>query len=90
MLNAWGITQLELVERVGDYSFKLKFLKEEEKRKVLEGGPWQHKGDALLVIHYDGLLRPSEVCIDSIALWVCFYDLPLAMMKESVEKQLGG
>jgi hypothetical protein len=40
MLNAWGITKLELVERVGNYSFMLKFLKEEEKRKVLEGGPW--------------------------------------------------
>jgi hypothetical protein len=43
-----------------------------------------------LVVHYDGLIHPSEVCIEAIMLWVRMYDLPPVMMKESCAKQLGG
>jgi hypothetical protein len=57
---------------------------------VLEGGPWRHKGDALIVVHYYGLTRLSEVRIDSIALWARLYDLPPVMMKETFARQLGG
>jgi hypothetical protein len=46
----------------------------------MEEGP-RHKGDALMVVHCDGLLRPSEVKIDSIPLWIRLYDLPDAMMR---------
>jgi hypothetical protein len=90
MLNAWGIPNLVVVEKLGDYCFKLEFIKGEEKRRVVEGGPWRHKGDALIVMHYDRLAHPSEVCIDSIGLWVRFLDLPPTMMKECFAKQLGG
>jgi hypothetical protein len=41
-------------------------------------------------VHYDGLLRPSEIKIHSLGFWVRFYDLPPAMMKEGVAKVLGG
>jgi hypothetical protein len=78
------------VEKLGDYCFRLEFKREEEKKKVIEGGPWRHKDDALIVVHYDGFTRPSEIRIVSIALWVRFLDLPPAMMKESFAKQLGG
>jgi hypothetical protein len=69
--------------------FKLEFAKEEEKRRVLDGGPWHHKGDALLVVHYDGMVRPSEIKIDVIGLWIRFYDLPPTMLKETHARQLG-
>jgi hypothetical protein len=90
MLRTWGIQSLTLVERVGDYIFKLEFHKPEEKKRVLEGAPWRHKGDALIVTHYDGCTRPSEVHITSIALWIRLYDLPQTMMKESFARQLEG
>jgi hypothetical protein len=45
--------------------------------------------NALIVVHYDRLMRPSEIKIETIGMWVRFYDLPLAMMKEVVAKQLG-
>jgi hypothetical protein len=89
MLAAWGIQNLNSLEKIGDYNFRLEFAKEEEKRWVIEGGPWRHKGDAMIVVHYDGLTRPSEVHIDHTGLWVRFYDLPPAMMKEAFAKQLG-
>jgi hypothetical protein len=82
MLNVWGLKELALVKNLGDYCFKLEFHSQDEKMRVLEGGPWRHKGDALIVVHYDGLCRPSEVKIDTIQLWVRLYDLPAAMMRD--------
>jgi hypothetical protein len=89
MLNAWGIKELATVEKLGDYCFKIEFLRLEEKLRVLEGGPWRHKGDALLLVHYDGLTRPLEVRIETIPLWDRLYDLPGTMMKEAHGRQLG-
>jgi hypothetical protein len=56
---------------------------------MIKGGPWRHKGDALIVVHYDGLVRPSKVRIQSIGLWIWLYDMPPAMMKPSVAGLLG-
>jgi hypothetical protein len=88
-LATWGIQKLYSVEKIGDYNFILELTMKEEKKRVLEGGPWRHKGDALIMVHYDWLARPLEVHIDDISLWVQFYDLPPIMMKEGFAKQLG-
>jgi hypothetical protein len=61
MLAAWRIQNLSSLEKIGDYNFRLEFAKEDEKRRAIEGGSWRHKGDALIVVHYDRLSRPSEV-----------------------------
>jgi hypothetical protein len=90
MQNAWGISKLKVVEKLGEYSFKVEFVTENEKKRVLDGGPWRHKGGALILVHYDGLCRSSEVRINTFQVWVCFYDLPPMMMKEAFAKQLGG
>jgi hypothetical protein len=90
MLKAWGLQKLASVEKIGDYIFKIEFGTEEEKARVLEWGPWRHKSDTLIVVHYDGLMRPLEIKIQTLGLWVRFYDLPPAMLKEGVAKQLGG
>jgi hypothetical protein len=56
MMAAWGVPKMAVVEKMEDYTFKLEFAKEEEKIKVLQGGPLRHKGDALIVVHYDGMM----------------------------------
>jgi hypothetical protein len=89
MINTWAIQRLAAVEKLGDYKFKIEFSREEEKVRIIEGGPWRHKGDVVLVAHYDGLLRPSEIRIQSIDLWVKLYNLPAAMMKPNIAQQLG-
>jgi hypothetical protein len=57
MLSAQGISSLMLVEKLGDYSFKLEFNNEEEKKKVLGGRPWRHEGNALIVAHYNRFFK---------------------------------
>jgi hypothetical protein len=39
MLYAWGIASLPQVEKLDDYNFKLEFNNDEEKTRVLDGGP---------------------------------------------------
>jgi hypothetical protein len=34
MMNAWGVQNLVLAKKVGDYLFKMEFDKQEEKRRV--------------------------------------------------------
>ncbi|KAM0835434.1 hypothetical protein ACQ4PT_062926 [Festuca glaucescens] len=48
----------------GDYNF------------VLNGGPWIHLGNALLVKALDGSARPSTTDLSSIPMWVHMYDVP--------------
>jgi hypothetical protein len=88
--HAWGIASLPQIENLEDCNFKLEFNNKEEKKRVLDRGPWRHKGDALIIVHYYGLARPSEVRIESIGLWVRLYDLPPVMMKEAIARHLGG
>jgi hypothetical protein len=39
MFVAWGIHDRVSVERIGDYIFKMEFVKEDEKGRVIQGGP---------------------------------------------------
>jgi hypothetical protein len=43
----------------------------------------------LFANNYDGLLRPSEICIQSLGLWVRLYDLSAAMMKPTIAQKHG-
>ena len=58
-------------------------------KRVIEGGPWRHKDDAVIFVPYDVIQRLSEVMIESIALWVRIYDIPVNMMTEGFAKALG-
>ena len=55
----------------------------------MEGGPWKHKKDAVIFFPYDGAQRMSEVIIDSIALWVRIYDIPVSMITDGFARALG-
>ncbi|KAK1604438.1 hypothetical protein QYE76_028111 [Lolium multiflorum] len=48
----------------GDYNF------------VINGGPWVHLGNALLVKAMVGAARPSETDLTTIPLWVKIFDVP--------------
>jgi hypothetical protein len=77
---AWRLNKPIPVRNLGENRFILEFRVEEEYKYVINDGPWRHKGDALLVVPYDGFSRPSEVIIDSINLCVRFYDVPVTLM----------
>ncbi|TVU34177.1 hypothetical protein EJB05_16007, partial [Eragrostis curvula] len=90
MRKAWLPRHKVLRKVLHENLFLLEFLGEGDYKFVTSGGPWIHKGDALLVVPYDGRSRPSEVKLDSIPLWVQILDLPGALMNEEVGLKLGG
>jgi hypothetical protein len=60
---------------LGDNRFLIEFESVDVRQRVVDGGPWRHKGDALIVVSYDGFAPPSSVVINTIGLWARFYDL---------------
>ena len=86
---AWRLAKPIPVRKLENNRFILEFSVEEEYNFVINGGPWRHKGDALIVVSYDGVSRPSEVIIDSIDLWVRFYDVPVTLLSQA-ERPLFG
>ena len=88
--KAWGWKEAVPVREMGANRFLITFDSEKLWRKVIGGGPWKHKKDAIIFAPYDGIQRLSEVRIDSIALWVRIYDIPIHMITEGFARALGG
>lgn len=63
--------------------FVLEFDSEKLLKFVTTRGPWRHRGDALIVVPYDGFRHPSEIIIDRIGLWVQFHDVPVFLMMKA-------
>lgn len=78
------------MRELGDNRFLVEFDSERLWKRVVGGGPWRHKGDAVIFVAYDGIRRISEVAINSIALWVRIYDIPITMITEGFARALGG
>ncbi|TVU12618.1 hypothetical protein EJB05_46269, partial [Eragrostis curvula] len=90
MSRHWGLTEQIQAKNLNLNRFMLEFNSEKLFKYVTNGGPWKHKGDALIVVPYDGWSKPSEVCIESISLWVRIHDMPPAMIRnEALVKWAG-
>lgn len=83
MNRAWRLRSDMSYKSLRDNMFIITFSSEGDYNFVLQGGPWLHKGDALLVAKFDGITRPSEVPLDVLPVWVRIYDLLLALMTKA-------
>jgi len=77
------------VRELGNNRFLVEFDSEKLWSRVIGGGPWKHKRDAVIFVPYDGVCRFSDVVIDSIALWIRIYDIPETMITEGFARALG-
>ena len=73
--SIWGKKAPIPVRELGGNRFLVEFDSEWLWKRVLGGGPWRHKGDAVIFVPYDGIQCLSEVAINSIPLWVRIYDI---------------
>ncbi|TVU06554.1 hypothetical protein EJB05_49775, partial [Eragrostis curvula] len=85
----WGLSDATPARPLDDNLFLIEFGSSEERDFVCNGGPWIHKNDAVIMKAYDGLRRPSDVKIESIALWVRIYDIPETKMTTGYARKLG-
>jgi len=54
MSKAWGMKEAVQVRSLGENMFIIEFSGKATSEFVINGGPWRHKGDALIVVAYDG------------------------------------
>lgn len=80
MRRAWRLKEEMSYKSLRENLFIITFKAEGDHKFVLQGGPWIHRGDALLVADFDGITCPSKVPLESVPIWVRIYDLPLALM----------
>ncbi|KAL6843195.1 hypothetical protein ACP4OV_026908 [Aristida adscensionis] len=53
----WGSSVPAPVRELGENTFLIELDSKNSYDRVVHGGPWKHKGDALLIREYDGLPR---------------------------------
>lgn len=80
MRRAWRLRADMSYKSLRDNMFIITFSVEGDYDFVIKGGPWIHRGDALLVASFDGITCPSNVPLDVVPIWVRIYDLPLVLM----------
>jgi hypothetical protein len=86
---AWGLHTMKPARILGDNRLMLEFDSYEIRRRIVDGGPLRHWGGALLVVEYDGFSPPSAITINSIGIWVQFYNLPDVLRREDHVTKLG-
>ncbi|XP_059429203.1 uncharacterized protein LOC132163020 [Corylus avellana] len=74
---------------LGENLFLLKFEKNEDKKRVLEGRPWIFEGTLFSVEDFDGNTHPTDMDFSWAAFWVRMYKLPLACMGKEMGQRLG-
>ncbi|CAO2147241.1 unnamed protein product [Urochloa humidicola] len=88
MEKAWGAQRSLPVQKLENNRYIIEFESEQMYNFMVNGGPWRHKRDALIVVPYDGFCRPSEVIIDAVNVWVRFYDVPYMLMTPTFSAML--
>ena len=85
----WGKQEQIPVRELGNNRFLVEFNSEKLWSRVIGGGPWKHKRDAVIFVPYDGICRFFDVVINSITLWIRIYDIPESMITEGFARALG-
>lgn len=80
MRRAWRLKSGMSYKSLRDNLFIVTFTSEGDYQFVVQGGPWLHRGDALLVAQFDGIISPSQVPLEVVPIWVRIYDLPLVLL----------
>ena len=75
-MEVWRIRNTMSFAPLKDNFFIITFDSEGDYKFVARGGPWIKKGVACLIAPFNGDARPSETVLDSIPIWVRFYDVP--------------
>jgi hypothetical protein len=42
----------------------------------MQEGPWNFRGNAVIITPYDGVTQPSKVKLDTLDIWIQIHDVP--------------
>jgi hypothetical protein len=88
--EVWRNRTKMLFTPLRDNFFIITFTSEGDFNFVNGGGPWIHQGVACLIAPFVNNAQPSESVLDSVRLWVRFYDVPWNKQTDAYGRLLGG
>ncbi|KAK1621215.1 hypothetical protein QYE76_026732 [Lolium multiflorum] len=74
--EVWLVRGKMIFKPLKDNFFIITFNQEGDYRFVEQGGPWIHQGVACLIALFVDSAQPSATVLDTVRLWVRFYDAP--------------
>ncbi|KAM3364598.1 hypothetical protein ACQJBY_014758 [Aegilops geniculata] len=76
MRVAWDLAQEVKIRPLEDNLYTLQFSCLGDWERVMEEGPWNFKGKAVVLAPYDGFTKPSLIELNKIDIWIQIHDLP--------------
>lgn len=89
IVDAWRLKKLVEVQELGKNLFLFTFSSKRDLENVFNSGPWNFDRHLVVLKRITGIEQPSEMALDSTALWARVYDLPLRLRTENMAKRLG-
>lgn len=87
MQQAWRTVKEVKIESMGDNIFLFKFATEEEKKRVLMGGPWHFDRALLVLSELTGISDIKSQSFTHASFWVQIHNIPIMCMdKEAIQK----
>ena len=91
MRAAWDIAQEARFKPLEENLYLIQFTCLGDLERVMNEGPWNFRGDAVILLPYDGISKPSTVKLETIDIWIQIHDLPdgFPAMVKSLAAKLG-
>lgn len=76
MRAAWDLAQAANFKPLEDNLYTVQFQCLGDWERVMQEGPWNFKGHAVIITPYDGVTQPSKVKLDTLDIWIQIHDVP--------------
>lgn len=76
MRAAWDVAQEAKFKPLEDNLYTVQFTCLGDWERVMHEGPWNFRGDAVLLAPYDGITKPSTIKLESIDIYIQIHDVP--------------
>lgn len=89
MKNIWVTSGGMSIESLGTNQFIFHFVHEEDKRRILTGGPWHYDNALILTVEPKGVGEISKIEFRKATFWVQFHNIPILCMNKATALFLG-
>ena len=76
MRSAWDLAHEVKFRPLEENRYTLQFFCLGDWERVMNDGPWNFRGNAVILEPYDGITKPTLVNLDYINIWVQIHDVP--------------
>ena len=76
MRSAWDAAQEVKFKPLENNLYTVQFSCLGDWERVMNEGPWNFRGDAVILVPYDGISKPSTIRLDTLNIWVQIHDVP--------------